>query len=142
MSIKFERFLKTKFGNAYIKEQSGLFGVPDYIFYSRSCDEIFIVSFELKLRDWKQAAIQAFRYMNFSNISYVVLPHDNVSAAAENVWLFKKYNIGLASFGGPSDLDILYKPEHREPYSRSLNSKVLKSIKTSKKKSRNVEFFI
>ena len=35
MSLRFEEFLRTNFGNTYLKEQSGLFGVPDFVFYAK-----------------------------------------------------------------------------------------------------------
>ncbi len=49
MSIKFEKFMKVNFGNAYLKECQGLFGIPDFVFYNKKEQNISIVSFELKL---------------------------------------------------------------------------------------------
>ena len=72
MSLLFEKFLKLNFGNTYLKECQGLFGVPDYIFYAKQNQELSIISFELKLKDWKRAAKQAFRYKSFSNIAVAV----------------------------------------------------------------------
>ncbi len=66
MSKMFEKFLKDNFGNAYLKECQGLFGVPDFVFYAKEQGSISIVSFELKLYNWKRAAKQAFRYKSFS----------------------------------------------------------------------------
>ena len=71
MSKRFEKYLKSNFGNSYLKEHQGLFGVPDFVFYAKQQQEISFVSFELKLKNWKRAAKQAFRYKSFSNISYV-----------------------------------------------------------------------
>lgn len=68
MSLLFEKFLKLNFGNTYLKECQGLFGVPDYVFYAKQDQELSIISFELKLKDWKRAAKQAFRYKSFQNI--------------------------------------------------------------------------
>lgn len=142
MSSKFEKFLKENFGNAYIKEQAGLFGVPDYIFYSKSSDEILIISFELKLRDWKRASIQAFRYNNFSNLSYVVLPLQNINSAINNIDHFEKYNIGLASFNGGDDFEIIYKPQNRAPYSELMNQRVKDSVVSSRKRAKSIATFI
>lgn len=142
MSLMFEKYLKANFGNAYLKECQGLFGVPDFVFYAKQKQEVSIIAFELKLKNWKKAAKQAFRYKSFSNISYVVLSSKNANAALNNIELFKKYNIGLAKFDINSYFEILYKPELGEPYSDNLNQKLIESISSSKKKSKNIETLI
>jgi hypothetical protein len=142
MSFKFEKFLKYTFGNAYFKEYQGLFGIPDFIFYSKIDKEVCVISFELKLKDWRRAAMQAFRYNNFSNISYVVLPVESIKSAMANIELFRKYNIGLASFDVKEAFQIIYKPENREPFSEALNQKVIKSAFASKRKSKNIEVLL
>jgi len=142
MSVMFEKFLKANFGNAYLKECQGLFGVPDFVFYTKQKQEISIISFELKLKNWKKAAKQAFRYKSFSNIAYVVLSNKSANAALNNIELFKKYNIGLAKFDTDSDFEILYKPELGMPYSENLNQKIVDAISTSRKKTKNIESLI
>ena len=142
MSLLFEKFLKDNFGNTYIKECQGLFGVPDFVFYIKQKEEISIISFELKLKDWKRAAKQAFRYKSFSNVAYVVLSSKNVNSALNNIDLFEKYNIGLAKFGADRNFEILYKPESIKPYSENLNSKLIETIGISRKKAKNFELFI
>ena len=142
MSCMFEKFLKVNFGNAYLKECQGLFGVPDFVFYAKQKHEVSIISFELKLKNWKQAAKQAFRYKSFSNISYVVLSSKSANAALNNIELFEKYNIGLAKFDAESYFEILYKPELGTPYSENLNQKLVETIGSSRKKSRNIETLV
>jgi len=139
MSLMFEKYLKANFGNAYLKECQGLFGVPDFVFYAKQKQEVSIISFELKLRNWKKAAKQAFRYKSFSNISYVVLSSKSANAALNNIALFEKYNIGLAKFDGDSYFEILYKPELGAPYSENLNQKLVETIILSRKKFKNIE---
>lgn len=142
MSRKFEKFLKINFGSSFVKERQGLFGVPDYVFYAEKEQKISIISFELKLKNWKRAAKQAFRYKNFSNITYVVLPANSITAALNNLNLFEKYKIGLAKFDDDSVFEILYKPETSLPYSESLNLKLINSIKLANKKLRNIETLV
>jgi len=139
MSLMFEKYLKANFGNAYLKECQGLFGVPDFVFYAKQKQEVSIISFELKLRNWKKAAKQAFRYKSFSNISYVVLSSKSANAALNNIALFEKYNIGLAKFDSDSYFEILYKPELGTPYSENLNQKLVETIILSRKKFKNIE---
>ena len=137
MSKMFEKFLKLNYGNSYIKEYQGLFGIPDFVFYSKANDEISIVSFELKLKDWKKAAKQAFRYRSFSNVSYVVISSECANPALNNIDVFERYNIGLAKFDSSNGLEILYKPGFAMPFSDNLNQRLLNNIGGSRKKSKN-----
>ncbi len=142
MSLRFEKYLKSNFGNTYLKEHQGLFGVPDFVYYAKQAEEISFVSFELKLKNWKRAAKQAFRYKSFSNIAYVVIGIDSANAALNNIDLFKKYNIGLASFDTNNYLEILFKPEHNEPYSENLKRKLVDTVASSRKRAKNFETLI
>ncbi|MBE0647950.1 MAG: hypothetical protein IH596_09210 [Bacteroidales bacterium] len=135
----FEKFLKERFGNSYLKECPGLFGIPDFVFYAKENNEMSIISFELKLKNWKRAATQAFRYKSFSNIAYVVLSPNTAEAALNGIALFKKYNIGLAKFDSRKRFEILFKPESVLPYSEHLNQKLISSLSKSRKKSKNLE---
>jgi hypothetical protein len=141
MSRLFESFMKTNHGNAYVKEFRGLFGIPDFVYFDKSNDNISIISFELKLKNWKQALMQAFRYRSFSELSYVVLPTKSLKVAEKNIELFIRYNIGLATFDKNDKLEIFYKPKQTEPLSEFLYSKVIKELINNRKKSKNLETF-
>ncbi len=117
MSFLFERFLKINFGNSYLKECRGLFVVPDFVFYTKQQKNVSVISFELKLKDWKKAVNQAFRYRSFSDISYVVLSSKSIDVASRNMKMFERYNIGLARFDADGDFRILYNPELGTHYS-------------------------
>ena len=91
MSLVFERFLKTNFGSSYIKECRGLFGIPDFVFYTKQQEKVSVISFELKLKNWKKAVNQAFRYKSFSDISYVVLSSESIDVASRNIKMFERY---------------------------------------------------
>jgi len=142
MSIYFESYFKQNFGNAYLKEFQGLFGVPDYICYQKNGDNISIISFELKLKNWKTASKQAYRYKSFSDATYVVLPQSLFTTALKNIEYFKKYNIGLALFSNEKELNIVNKPNPCEPYSDNLKLKIRNSIINSRKKIKNIETLI
>lgn len=142
MSEMFEKFLKTNFGNSYLKEYQGLFGIPDFVIYSKQQKKVSIVSFELKLKDWKRASKQAFRYKSFSDIAYVVLSAQNASTALNHISHFEKYNIGLAKFDTTNELEILFKPKMAKPYSENLSKKILSAVSNSRKKTRNIDVFI
>ncbi|MBZ4035938.1 hypothetical protein K6T82_14275 [Flavobacterium sp. 17A] len=142
MSVVFEKFLKENFGNSYMKECKGLFGIPDFVYYDKNDDKIELIAFELKLKDWKQAMKQAFRYKSFSNISYVVIPSVGVNVALKNIELFKKYNIGLAGFNSLREFEILFKPKSELPYSDNLKDKMLQSFKYSRKRSKGTKILV
>jgi len=139
MSKQFEKFIKSSFGNTYIKEQQGLFGVPDFIFYEKKNEDFAFVSFELKIKNWKRAARQAFRHKSFSNVTYVVLGSKYANPALENINFFKQYNIGLATYAGENYFEIHYKPEIHEPYSDHLKQKLIETIAKSRIKTKNIK---
>jgi hypothetical protein len=140
MSKLFERFIRVAFGNAYVKEFAGLFGIPDYIFYDKKNNRVDVVSFELKLANWRKATTQAFRHKSFANISYVVLDTHQAQAALKHLELFEQYNIGLAFFGKNREFFIAHKPKPEEPYSAHLYQKFSDSILKCRKRTRNFEW--
>ena len=142
MSKMFEKYLKANFGNTYLKECQGLFGVPDFVFYAKEDKEISIISFELKLKNWKRAVTQAFRYKSFSNITYVVMSTGSVNAALNNIEMFERYNIGLAKFDKDNYFEILHKPISSNPYSAQLNSRLKENIGTCRRKFKNLDTLI
>lgn len=142
MSLKFEKYVRENFGNAYMKEVSGLFGRPDFLFYSKKNEENLIISFELKLHNWKRALIQAFRYKSFSNTAYVVLPEMTMEKAESNIELFKNYNIGLATFTEDNNFLIKYIPTSTTPYSDNLTQKLNTVIKKKRGKAKNMDILI
>lgn len=133
MSKEFETFLKAKIGGTYYKEWQGLFGIPDYVCFEKKDKDINVVSFELKLTDWRTAIIQAFRYRSFSNQVYVVMPEDTVRRAMAHTDQFDRYGIGLASFTS-GRLKILVNARVFEPYSQNLREKVDKRVRRLRSK--------
>lgn len=74
------------------------------------------IAIEAKLKDWKRALKQAYRYKWFATYSYVFMDSKFVGPALKNKATFKKYNIGLASVSTDGAIDILLKPMKIEPY--------------------------
>jgi hypothetical protein len=142
MSRHFEKFLKENFGNTYLKEHQGLFGIPDFVFYAKKEQDFAFVSFELKLRNWKRAAKQAFRHKCFSNASYVVLGISSTNAALDNIDFFKQYNIGLATFDSKNLFEIHFRPKLNEPFSDNLKRKLVDSVSGSRKKTKNFDILL
>jgi hypothetical protein len=78
------------------------------------------VSIEAKLRDWRRALIQAYRYTQFSNESWVLIDDKHVKPALDNSKLFRAYGIGLASFSKNRSLYIQIKAKYRKRSNSSL----------------------
>ncbi|WP_421827904.1 hypothetical protein [Larkinella sp.] len=115
-----------------LKECKGLFGIPDYVIFEEKNDcDFYIVSIELKLKNWQQALTQAFRYLSFSNKSFVVLDEKFIRPALNNINIFEQYNIGLASFNLNHDFKIYLNPVEITPFDPVLNENLTKLITAS-----------
>ncbi len=66
----------------------------------------YVVSIEAKLRDWKRALTQAYRYKTFSNQSWVLLDEAHILPALKSTNSFKNFGVGLASFSSQGELRI------------------------------------
>ena len=142
MSVEFERCIKSVIGNTYYTEWQGLFGIPDYVCFSKGDGEIDVISFELKLTNWRGALMQAFRYRSFSDYSYVVLPEETAIKALEHLEMFIRYGIGLISFSN-TIWDVKYSPLKQKPFSDNMREKVESRIRKSRKRAKgNVKFLL
>lgn len=57
-----------------------------------------VVAIEAKLRDWRRALVQAYRYIQFANESWVLIDHATSLSALKHQDHFHVYGVGLASF--------------------------------------------
>ncbi|NTV13452.1 MAG: hypothetical protein HGA96_05915 [Desulfobulbaceae bacterium] len=105
-----------------IVEPKGLFGIPDLLtvkISGRGPKTITTASFEMKLKNWKRALAQAFKYKAFSEFSYVVIDHHYARPALENINRFQKANIGLLSIDINGKIYSHVKPIKETPYCKS-----------------------
>lgn len=65
-----------------------------------------VVAVEAKLRDWRRALIQAYRYLQYSNESWVVLDHAHATSAVKNQASFSSCGVGLASMSSVGELYV------------------------------------
>lgn len=116
----------------YIQELKGLFGVPDYVLIEVDKDGNVLntVAVELKLHNWKRALIQAFRYRTFANLSFVIIDSVYIHRAINNIELFRKYKVGLASFGTNNSLVVHYMPNPVEPFNHTYTDRLNTISKT------------
>lgn len=73
------------------------------------------IAFEAKLRNWKKAVMQAYRYKWFADYSYVVLDEAHSKVAIENLPLFKKLNVGLMTISVNGVIKNHYHPKKQKP---------------------------
>ncbi|PWK72520.1 hypothetical protein LX99_04377 [Mucilaginibacter oryzae] len=71
---------------------------------------------EAKLKDWKRALKQAYRYKWFAEYSFVVLDAHHCKAALKNIDAFEKYNVGLASITTDGNLQRHFSPTRQAPF--------------------------
>lgn len=103
-------------------EVPGLFGVPDVVFAfakknARGSRILRVISFEMKLTNWRRALRQAFRYSSFSHYSYVVMDEFYVCRALANLSAFRRANIGLVGIAIDGTPTWYFRPRYRRPYS-------------------------
>ena len=115
------------------REVEGLFGVPDFVCafgsLSSSGDRmIHTFAFEMKLRNWRRALIQAFRYAAFAHFSYVVMDHEHVDRATRQLSLFRRCNVGLISVKPDGETVVHAHPRYQEPYSDSLGTLLVERV--------------
>ena len=83
------------------------YGIADFVWMdfgldgsakSGQTDAMVLTSFEMKLKDWRRACSQAYRYSYFSDRSIIVLPPAVADCAEQHLPFFKQMGIGLWSF--------------------------------------------
>lgn len=77
-----------------------------------------VVAIEAKLRDWRRALVQAYRYIQFANESWVLIDNGTSSSALRHQELFQTYGVGLASFTTSGEL-FIHVPAVNRPWSDS-----------------------
>lgn len=128
-----QNFVKNneKVGNILF-EPKGLFGIPDVMLvHIESIDgkiEKEAIAFELKLKQWKRALVQAYKYRAFAELSYVILDHSHINPALKNIDLFISANIGLVSVNETGEVLTHFEPKSEIPYSERYNNVMLEKF--------------
>jgi hypothetical protein len=86
---------------------------------------------EAKLKDWKRALKQAYRYKWFAEYSYVVLDAYYSNVAIKNINLFEKYNVGLASITIDGKLKRHFNPKRQQPFDPKMQILFSEKIKNN-----------
>lgn len=110
-----------------------MFGRPDAVWTTLDlsdghwiCGET--TAMEMKLRNWRRALIQAFRYRAFANCAFVVLDAANARPALQNIDLFRRSSVGLITVDVAGDVEIHYAPDPSPPVCSRMTSKLLDAV--------------
>ncbi len=71
---------------------------------------------ETKLKDWKRALYQAYRYKWFAEFAYVVMDEHYAEPAIQNLDLFIRYNVGFATISTNGNLIRYFNPKRNKPH--------------------------
>ncbi len=72
-------------------------------------------AFEAKLKNWKRAMNQAYRYKWFADYAYVIMDETHSRQAVKNLSEFKNLNIGLLTISTDGNIITHYKPRKKPP---------------------------
>lgn len=86
---------------------------------------------EAKLKDWKRALHQAYRYKWFSERAFVCLPSKTSGAAVKNIQRFVELGVGLMTIEPDGMIAITYDPGETPPVSPIMNG-LLNELATEK----------
>jgi hypothetical protein len=114
-------------------EPMQLFGIPDFVLAANkrnrpTSDDFLTIAFELKLKNWQRALVQAFRYRAFCHQSFVVLDESYSASALRQVEKFIRSNIGLATIDDFGQITIHFTPTSMKPYCGHLEAQLCQRI--------------
>lgn len=98
-------------------EKVGSQGTWRVVFQPKPFVEDFY-AIEAKLRDWKRALSQASRYRDYAVQSWVLLDEHAVRPALDNIKLFERLNIGLATIACSAEVTVHFLPYAAAPRSQ------------------------
>ena len=109
------------------------YGIADLIFWEyhiKNSENYLlnttITAFEIKIKDWKRAIIQAYRYKYYSNRAIVVIPTEYSNKAILNKKLFQDLDVGLWAFDKKDQkISKIYTPRKRKPINEAAREKAL-----------------
>jgi len=101
-----------------LEETEGMIGRPDVLLKSKRDRKI--ITIEVKLKNWKRALQQAYKYRSFSDIAFICMDEKNINPALANIDMFKRSNIGLISINAKNELKVHFEPTLKIAYIRKL----------------------
>ncbi|MEK6700262.1 MAG: hypothetical protein AABZ10_14620 [Nitrospirota bacterium] len=101
-------------------------GIADIVSICISPRKKTLQAFEMKIRDWRKALAQSYRYKYFADSVYVVLPPDEADKAKLDLSIFRAINVGLWAYNSESGvIDKIFNPKKDKPKSAAAHVKAL-----------------
>ena len=89
-----------------------------------------LLAFEMKLRDWRKALAQAFRYRYFADAAHVVLPPEVAERARVFLGTFRELEVGLWSFDKTTGrIRRFYTPRRKTPRSGAARQRAVATLR-------------
>lgn len=116
--------LKKLIESDYIIEQESKFIINNFykLVFNKS------IAIEAKLKNWKRALQQAYRYRWFADYSYVVLDDDFSKQAINNLEMFKQFNIGLITISSNGPVQKVFHPRKLKPIDSGMQKLLSETI--------------
>lgn len=73
------------------------------------------IAFEAKLKNWKRAFTQAYRYKWFADYTYVIMDEAHAKPAIKSVSHFKDHNVGLLTISIDGKIENYFSPVRHYP---------------------------
>ncbi len=86
------------------------------------------IAFEAKLRNWKKAFTQAYRYKWFADYSYVIMDEAHANPAINNILQFKNYNVGLLTLSVEGNIKTYHHPKKQPPIDPAMQIMLAESL--------------
>jgi len=88
-----------------------------------------LFAFEGKIKDWRRALQQAFRYRYFADKAIVIMPHDNSKSALKNLDVFFEAGVGFWTFNITSGvIREHYTPTRIRAFNAEARSKAIRML--------------
>lgn len=108
-------------------------GIADIVSVFTGSRKVVLHAFEMKIKDWRKALAQAYRYKYYANSSYVVLPPDVAVKARQSLPVFRAINVGLWAFDKEKNIiKKIYNPKKDNPISSTAYNKALALLARNK----------
>lgn len=111
------------------------YGIADFVWmdYGQKAKgtarEPVLTSFEMKMKDWRRALSQAYRYSYFADRSIVVVPTEIADKAQGYLHVFERLGIGLWSYDPKAEnIDMRFTPPKTKAKSPAAREKALARI--------------
>jgi hypothetical protein len=114
------------------------YGIADFVWMDYSergkrsgiaTREPFLTAFEMKLKDWRRALSQAYRYSYYSDRAIVVLPTEVADRAQGYLHAFQRLGIGLWSYDPKSaTINMRFTPSNAKAKNPVAREKAVRRI--------------